>query len=714
MTLPFDHCVTTPGVVDVGSVVDYPRRHCGQNPISIQECFDDVDFLKPARVFLFRGAHDKTYAPGAVENVAGLLGQMIEDPAKSIKFVGDQPFDHILPLKSTPYFGQTEPGGYDGPAECMKHVFDGPIYPGKAVASHWMAFDQTEFADSRDGEVGFQKQGWIYIPKTCTANANAVCRLMIRPDECAPPNDFAPDVAAFADYAEQNGIVLLHPCVGGAVDKVKYPNAPDIEQGRMDVYGQLCQHGADCGGYYVQQSGPHMRAIGKMVRRILGKPELSYAPAETKGPEAAAQQVFFLHQVDLPDHKCFEASSSTKFDTKGIKDSGPCPASYNTVDKSVTVAQCPDGLTSIKYCTPINVTIETKGEQNAPVIHPMPTLKIDRSSGGVATAGCSNTADFSAQFHVAFSSLVKGSCIFSGMPYHCAVTRFTNDYMVPKSNSTAAGIHCPDCDDDGTLIYDHCKNHPHWVELDKLYKYAETANDVDDPKIYLADARVFSFGPTRDRCYQPPAMENVADFHLHYATNSSQVLLVEDQPFPHTLPGNSTPYFNHSEPAMYDGPGECVKHVFGRGKRLFPSDPADKTHQQYWLRVNATEFVTDLGIGARPSAWLFRPPQCEHGTCQLLILPGGCNAFTDDPPAADGENTDDDFARYGMANGINVLKPCLSGGPIDAKRFPLNHENLRGMIDVYGQLSADYATQKGDQMQPLGKMLKRLMGVDEV
>ena len=87
---------------------------------------------------------------------------------------------------------------------------------------------------------------------------------------------------------------------------------------------------------------------------------------------------------------------------------------------------------------------------------------------------------------------------------------------------------------------------------------------------------------------------------------------------------------------------------------------------------------------------------------------------TDDPPAADGENTDDDFARYGMANGINVLKPCLSGGPIDAKRFPLNHENLRGMIDVYGQLSADYATQKGDQMEPLGKMLKRLMSVDDV
>lgn len=47
-------------------------------------------------------------------------------------------------------------------------------------------------------------------------------------------------------------------------------------------------------------------------------------------------------------------------------------------------------------------------------IVPLPPLGIDKTS--VLTAGCSNTADFSHQFHVAFSSIVTGSCIFSGMP----------------------------------------------------------------------------------------------------------------------------------------------------------------------------------------------------------------------------------------------------------------------------------------------------------
>ena len=98
----------------------------------------------------------------------------------------------------------------------------------------------------------------------------------------------------------------------------------------------------------------------------------------------------------------------------------------------------------------------------------MPTLKIDRT--GILTAGCSNTADFSEQFHVAFSSIVTGSCIFSGMPYHSAVTRFPNDYMVAKAPSTAAGIHCMGCDPNGTLTYDHAKNHPLNVDLELLHQ----------------------------------------------------------------------------------------------------------------------------------------------------------------------------------------------------------------------------------------------------
>jgi hypothetical protein len=59
-------------------------------------------------------------------------------------------------------------------------------------------------------------------------------------------------------------------------------------------------------------------------------------------------------------------------------------------------------------------------------------------------------------------------------------------------------------------------------------------------------------------------MENVASFHRRYAANASQILLVDDQPFPHTLPTNNTPYANNVSNATgagYDGPGECLRRL---------------------------------------------------------------------------------------------------------------------------------------------------------
>ena len=172
----------------------------------------------------------------------GLLAQMIADPASSIKLVTDLPFGHVLPIPSTPYANASGTGavqaqaqaqaqvhggaGYSGPGECLRHVYNAPwMKAGVAKESSWVAFDQGEFSDPNgDGEVGFQPQGWVYIPERCRAGTgNQVCKLVVRPDTCSPPSSFAPDVAEFANYAEVNAIVVLHPCTGGAVDKRSAP-----------------------------------------------------------------------------------------------------------------------------------------------------------------------------------------------------------------------------------------------------------------------------------------------------------------------------------------------------------------------------------------------------------------------------------------------------------------------------------------------------------
>ena len=329
-TLPFDHCKKTPEVVDIGSLVDYPRRHCGQNPISIYECFDDVNYVKPSRAFLFRGLNDTECAAGSIENTVGLLAQMISDPQASIKYVNDKPYGHILPLKKD---------GYDGPGECLRHVFDvSDLANGAANAENWMVFDQTELAAPG---IGFQPQGWAYIPEACKKSsrdyersaANPPCKLIVRPDACNPQNkSMAPDVAEFANYAEANNMVVLHPCVGGAVNTTAFPNSPDVAAGKLDVYGQLDPN-------YVQQSAPHMRAVGNMIKRVLGP---AYTPPNTTA-----------------------VSSSSLGLSASSRASTVTPASTDTA-------------------------LESGG-----IFTKLPTLNIDKQY--VMTAGCSNTADFSHQ-----------------------------------------------------------------------------------------------------------------------------------------------------------------------------------------------------------------------------------------------------------------------------------------------------------------------------
>ena len=73
-----------------------------------------------------------------------------------------------------------------------------------------------------------------------------------------------PDVSLFAGYAQGSGIVLLRPCMGGAVDPSFSPNAPDIANGKPDIYGQLS---AD----YAQQSAPHMKTSGKVMATLSSK-----------------------------------------------------------------------------------------------------------------------------------------------------------------------------------------------------------------------------------------------------------------------------------------------------------------------------------------------------------------------------------------------------------------------------------------------------------
>ena len=109
--------------------------------------------------------------------------------------------------------------------------------------------------------------------------------------------------------------------------------------------------------------------------------------------------------------------------------------------------------------------------------------------------------------------------MFSGQPYHCAVERFARDYLVPQSGSTGVP-HCDGCPANKTLLYDHCKNHPQYVDVGQLVDYPRRACGqnpiapgpcIDDPK-HLYGARAYLFR-RRTTAATWPARSNTASLY---------------------------------------------------------------------------------------------------------------------------------------------------------------------------------------------------------
>ena len=216
------------------------------------------------------------------------------------------------------------------------------------------------------------------------------------------------------------------------------------------------------------------------------------------------------------------------------------------------------------------------------------------------------------------------------------------------------------------------------------------------------------FHPTHDRCYLPGSVANTAALYGMLMTDPANHLkFVDNQPFPHTLPKNSTPYFNHSEPANFDGPGECLRFIyqekFGYDQNLtWAVDPK----QENLFLFNQSEFVDDWGVGLQDTGTIYIPTKCLPPSmsnsssagktpCKLMFMLG----------------LDFDFARYGESNNIVVVGMQI-GGYVDRTRFPNACEVLRGLSDVYGQLGEDYAMQSAYQMRVGGRIVRRLMGMD--
>ena len=356
---------------------------------------------------------------------------------------------------------------------------------------------------------------------------------------------------------------------------------------------------------------------------------------------------------------------------------------------------------------------------------PITLAKLNIDEASVSVAGCSHAGDFAHQFHVAFSNTVKNACVFSGQPFHCAVQAFQGEDQVVATPESSVP-YCEGCAAGMTLAYDHCKNHPQHVDVGRLPDYPKRAcgqNPINphpppgciDLTGNLSESRVFLFHPSMDQCYLDGAVANTAALYsILVAEPQRTVKFVDDQPFPHCLPQNSTPYWgNSSEPSGYDGPGECLKHIYGHETPLAPVKnwtTAPGALQNNTYVFDQLEFIErdpDLnGTGVGPAGAVYIPTACQAGAtaCKLLLLTNGCGGSA----APNLSGSDWDFARWGESNDIILLKACV-GGHVDADRFPNSYELQRGLLDVYGQTGLDYSKQFAPHMRFVYAVLQRVL-----
>eukprot|EP01065_Artemidia_motanka_P048384 TRINITY_DN7773_c3_g1_i1.p1 TRINITY_DN7773_c3_g1~~TRINITY_DN7773_c3_g1_i1.p1 ORF type:complete len:354 (+),score=113.83 TRINITY_DN7773_c3_g1_i1:47-1108(+) len=328
---------------------------------------------------------------------------------------------------------------------------------------------------------------------------------------------------------------------------------------------------------------------------------------------------------------------------------------------------------------------------SAAALAQLPQLNIDRRY--ITANGGSSGGDMAVQFHVAFSQHVTGLCGFDAQPYHCAATRFPDDALVPQTNESSVP-HCSGCPAGKTLVYDHCKNHPQWVDVGMLPDYPRrTCGNGGKPGclddvVHLYNTTVYL---TRGECrtYVGGAEVNTFDMYAQMTSEPQKQIRYFDQCYPN---GTKRPD---------DTAQQCLDWVYGGTAK----DTAQPGVGRF-VEFDQTPFIDDTSVGLAESGWVFVPPQCAQGAlCKLMVFFHGCGG-------CGTPSSDDTYTRYAESRGVVLLHPCVMKGNNVSLRHPNSFEIARGCWDGYGQLGSDYALQSGPHMRASWNMVRRLARLD--
>jgi poly(3-hydroxybutyrate) depolymerase len=303
--------------------------------------------------------------------------------------------------------------------------------------------------------------------------------------------------------------------------------------------------------------------------------------------------------------------------------------------------------------------------------------------GSVSVSGLSSGGYMAVQFHVSFSSFVKGAGIFAAGPWFCA-----------RGSLGRALGECLNRDG----------SDPDAAGLIAAARQAADEGRVD-PLQGLSASRVFVFRGSRDDTLARPVSDALVEFYRAFLPTDS-ILYVTDVPVAHGVPtlaaGGScgltaSPYLNACH---YDGVGQMLSHLYHGLAR--PEQPAVAAAASGSGLRRFSQSAYDPAGSLAATGFVYVPARCGHDAkCRLHIAFHGCRQGEEFV----GESfvRDAGYNAWAEANDLVVLYP-------QARRswaLPLNPE---GCWDWWGYSDPDYATRRGTQTSAIRDMVRALGG----
>jgi poly(3-hydroxybutyrate) depolymerase len=318
----------------------------------------------------------------------------------------------------------------------------------------------------------------------------------------------------------------------------------------------------------------------------------------------------------------------------------------------------------------------------------LPALHADATQ--VSVSGISSGGYMAVQFHVAYSSNVKGAGVVAAGPFYCA-----------RNQITVALKNCmqPDAADPVPPV----------EELVAFTHQVEQAGAVDST-VNLRDSKVWLFSGRKDDMVRQPVTTALQRYYLNYVP-AAHVRYLNTVDAGHAFPtldyGHECPYTGspYIDKCGVDGAGELLQHI--HGPLAAPGAAADTNLKEFDQR----EFFDggDAYLHSmRDTGFAYIPAACRQAACRVHVAFHGCLQNVD--------AVGDSFVRHAGYNGWAETNHLIVLYPQTTTRHGLGFRqwkfsyvvNPLGCWDWWGYDSANYYRKDGPQMRAVMKMIQRL------